>query len=187
MTVEEIFSKLASQMVEGLMLHSKMADYYGFLGFEGYSKCHRYHYFEENKNYRKISDYYLHHYDKIIEELPAPRPDIIPDTWFKYKRNDVSSQTRKVCLQAGLERWISWETDSKQLYEKLYMELINLNECASAFVVNELIKDVDNELAMARQELLEKNIIDYNINDIILEQEDFKKIYENKLKELELC
>ena len=29
MTVEEIFSQLAAHMIEGLMVHSQMSDYYG--------------------------------------------------------------------------------------------------------------------------------------------------------------
>ena len=65
MTVEEIFSQLAAHMVEGLMIHSQMSDYFGFLGLKGYQECHKYHYFAENANYRAISKYYLLHYMQV--------------------------------------------------------------------------------------------------------------------------
>ena len=35
MTVEEIFSDLSKHMIEGLMAHSQLSDYFGFLGLEG--------------------------------------------------------------------------------------------------------------------------------------------------------
>ena len=187
MTVENIFSKMAARMVEGLMFHSKMADYYGFLGLDGYAKCHRYHYFEENIAYRKISDYYLHHCGKIIEEMQFRNPEVIPETWFKYKRTDVSAQTRKSSVQMGLEKWVEWETGTKKLYEECYKELININEFALAFIVENLIEDVDDELAKAEQKHLERVAIDFDIFEIMSEQKEIKKKYERKLKELKLC
>lgn len=36
MTVDEIFSQIAGHMVEGLMTHAQLADYYNFLGLRGY-------------------------------------------------------------------------------------------------------------------------------------------------------
>jgi hypothetical protein len=35
MTVEEIFNQMARHMVEGLMMHSQLTEYYNFLGLEG--------------------------------------------------------------------------------------------------------------------------------------------------------
>lgn len=187
MTIEEIFSALASQMVEGLMVHSKLSDYYSFLGLLGYSKCHRYHYFEENINYRKISDYYLLHYNKIIEEGPVSNPEIIPSIWYKHKRLDVIEQTRKTSIQAGFDKWVAWEKETKEKYEQLYKELMALNEVASALEISKLIKDVDEELAEAEQKRLEQIANDYNISDIINKQEELEKEYQIKLEELELC
>ena len=187
MTVEEIFNALANQMIEGLMIHSQLSDYYGFLGLLGYAKCHRYHYFEENRNYRAISDYYLLHYNKIIESTPIPNPSIIPTTWFSHKRTDVTPQTRKASIQAGFDKWVNWETDTKKKYEMLYQELINLDEVASALEVAKLIKDVDEELAEADQKRLEQIANDYNISDIINLQDELEQTYLTKLGELELC
>ena len=46
------------------------------------------------------------------------------------------------------------------------------------------IKDVDDELSEACQKYLELNAIDYNISDIIQEQNEYKKKYKKKLKEI---
>jgi len=50
MTVEEIFNKLASHMVEGIMYHDDMAKAYDFLGLSGFARCHDYHHICELKN-----------------------------------------------------------------------------------------------------------------------------------------
>jgi hypothetical protein len=67
MTVEEIFSKLASHMVEGIMIHDDMANAYDFLGLFGFAECHDYHHLEETKNYRCLSHYFSTHYHKLLK------------------------------------------------------------------------------------------------------------------------
>ena len=46
MTNEEIFNKLASHMIEGIMIHDEMSRAYSFLGLEGFKLCHEYHFLE---------------------------------------------------------------------------------------------------------------------------------------------
>lgn len=186
MTVEEIFSQLGEHMIEGLMTHSQLSDYFGFIGLDGYQMCHLYHYFDENNNYKKLGNYYLHHYNKIIIETPFKNPSVIPESWYQYTRHDVNATTRKNAIQVAMEKWVNWEKDTKKLYEQLYQALININEIAAAEEVMKYLKDVDEELAKACQKHIELAAIDYDISDIIMEQEELKKKYKKKLKEIEL-
>lgn len=185
MTIDEIFSKLGEHMIEGLMVHSQLSDYFCFLGLDGYQLCHKYHYFEENSNYKKLGNYYLHHYNKIIIEQPFKNPSMIPENWYQFTRQDVNVPTRKVAIQKAFEKWIEWERDTKNLYEMLYQELISLDAISAALEINKYIKDVDDELSEACQKHLELTAIDYNVSDIIQEQNEYKKKYKKKLKEIE--
>ena len=186
MTIDEIFSTLGEHMIEGLMIHSQLSDYFGFIGLDGYQMCHKYHYFEENSNYKKLGNYYLHHYNKILMERPFKNPSVIPESWYQYNRHDVNTATRKNAIQVGMDKWVTWEKDTKKLYENLYRELVILNEIASAQEISKYIEDVDNELADACQKYIELSAIDYDISDIIMEQKELKELYEIKLKEIEL-
>lgn len=186
MTVEEIFSQVSQNMVKGLMIHSQLADYFGFLGFEGYQKCHLYHYFEESKNYKDLGNYYLKHFNKLLAEDHIDNPNIIPNDWVQYSRQQVNSKIRQNALQAGLEKWVNWEKDTKGLYQQLYNTLISLGEIAAADELNKIIKDVDYELAGAEQELLELNAINFSVVDVMMYQDDMTKRYTKKLKEIEL-
>ena len=184
MTIDEVFSQATGHMTEGLMVHIQMAHYYQFLGLKGYSQCHLYHFLEENCNYVKLSDYYIKHYNKIPIEKAFSNPNVIPNDWYSYTRQNVNDSVRKASIEAGFKKWIDWEKNTKVLYEQYYNELIALNEIASAKEISKYIKDVFNELAEAQQKELELKAIGYNISDIMMEQDELCKKYKCKIKEI---
>jgi len=186
MTVDEIFSQIGQRMVEGLMAHSQLADYYNFLGLRGFYRCHKYHYFIENKNYKCVSDYYMKHYNKLLAERRFSNPNIIPENWYKYSRLDVTNANRKGFVQAGIEKWVNWEFDTKKLYEAYYKDLLDMGEEAAAIEVAKYLKDVDEELAEAWQKNLELKCVDYDINQIMDMQPRLHDKYKKKLKRLKL-
>ena len=169
------------------MFHSQLSNYFGFLGLDGYEKCHLYHFYCENINYQDLNDYYLHHFNKIIMDKPFKNPAVIPANWYQYSRTDVSSTTRKSSIQAGFEKWVAWEKETKTLYQSIYQELVKLNEIGAAEKIAEYVRDVDDELAAANQKYLELMANDFDMSDIIMEQAKDKKKYQERLKELELC
>lgn len=176
MTVEEVFSHLSAHLIEGLMIHAQLSDYYNFLGLKGYSKCHEYHFYCESKSYRKVSEYYITHYNKLIPSIQVPDPQAIPANWIGYVRKDVDINTRKIATEAGFDKWVQWEFDTKNMYEEFYRELITLGDVASANFILELIVDVSEELKDAQQFALENKAIDYDMSVIIDKQDElFKK------------
>ena len=188
MTVDKVFEKISAHMVEGLMIHSKLSNYYGFLGLKGYEECHKYHYYLENNNFVKLNEYYLYHYGKLIPDASFINPNIIPENWYNHERHDVTNETRKNAIQTGMITWVKWEQETKKLYKDMYLELHQNGEYDAALnIVRKLIKDVDEELADAKQIWLKKEIMEYDINDIILEQDNIYKKCKKKIKEIELC
>lgn len=184
MTVDEIFSNINAHMIEGLMVHSQMSDYYNFLGLEGYHKCHEYHFFKESHSFKKLNDYYFKHFNKIIMEMPTNNPNVIPQDWYKYNRQQVDVATRKNAIASATAKWVTWEKDTKVMYEKMYQELMLQDAISTAIFIKELIKDVDEEHAIACQKHLELKSIDYNISDIMMEQKEIKHKYNKKIKNM---
>ena len=183
MTIEEIFAHLNTHMIEGLMTHAQLSDYYDFLGLKGYAICHNYHFYSEGVNYRKVSNYFLTHYQKLIPEQFIPNPKVIPESWYNYTRQDVDEQVRKAAIQTSLDRWEHWESETKKLYETLYQELISMEEIASACYVRDLILDVSEELKDAQQIKLENKAIDFDIVTIMERQDYLYRKYKRKIKE----
>jgi len=187
MTVEEIFAKISQHMVEGLMIHSQMSDYYNFLGLEGYSKCHLYRYHRESNDYKELNEYYIKNYNRIIPEGQNSNPNVIPQDWYKYNRQQVDIATRKNAIQAGFKKWVDWEYNTKITLQQMYQELVAIGEIAGAIKVKELIEEVAKEYSIAYQEMIEVKAIDYDITIIMEKQDELKDSYCKKIKKLFMC
>lgn len=172
MSIEQIFKELSAHMLEGIMFHLEMTDYYSFLALRRYSQDHENHAKSEMTAYREICDYYMNHCNQFIEEPQLTRPEVVPQLWRTYKRQDVDVSARKQAVKNGVEKWISWETETKELYQRLYEELENIGELAAACRVLILVQDVDYELAAAQQKKLELDAVDYDMT-YILERQDY--------------
>lgn len=184
MTVEEIFGRISTHMLNGVMVHEQLANYYDFLGLCGYMRCHEYHFYSESISYRGICKFYMSTYNKLINEQNPNISSVIPQSWHRYGRFDVDANTKKNAIQAGLNKWISWERDTKTLYESMYKELINIGEIDAAIMVSSLVEDVSSELKCAEQYLLNKEMIGYNMSDIIAEQDCEESTYSKKICKL---
>lgn len=182
MTVEEVYKSIASHMVKGIMFHEEMANYYDLLGLHGYKRCHEYHYYCESKNFRCLNRYFINHHGKLIEEEKVDQPSIIPDSWFRYNREDVSPTDVRNAAKDGVEKWVSWERETKKLYEDMYLELINSGAVASAGHIMRYICDVDKELKNAERKWLKLKMSDYDLGMILSEQDHLRDKYLRKMK-----
>ena len=182
MTVEEIYAELAEHMLQGMMTHEQFANYYQFLGLDGYSKCHEYHFYEESCNYRELCSYYISRENKLIPEINFTNVSVIPSNWHRYSRQEVDNGTRRSAVKDGLEKWVQWEFSTKKLYEAKFKELYDMGEISHAMKIKALIKDVDKELENANHYLLCKQIADFDISTILSEQKEKKEKYENKIR-----
>ena len=182
MTIVEIFSKINEHMINGLMLHDQLANYYDFLGLEGYKRCHEYHYFAENMAYRALNRYFINHHDMLIPETEFSNTNAIPKSWYAHNREDVDMATKQNGVKAGLEKWVGWERETKKLYEQMYQEAMNIGEVAAAQKILCLVKDVDKELKKAERYWLNKMATDYDMVSIIEEQKRKHKKYQHKME-----
>lgn len=182
MTIEEIFNKLASHMVEGIMVHDEMANAYDFLGLYGFSKCHDYHHLEETCAYRCLSHYYSIHYHKLLKVDTQVRQTIIPESWYKYTTMAVDTNTKRQAVKDMMNKWVAWERDTKKLYQEMRQELYNLGEVAAASEIDCFIADVDDELVHAEKKLIKLETIGYDIGTIIGWQQPMYKKYKKEMK-----
>ena len=182
MTTEEIFNKIISHMVEGIMIHDELANGYDFLGLYGFAKCHDYHHLEETCSYRKMSHYYSTHYHKLLLVDTQVRQNIIPETWRKYTTFDVDTNTKRTAIKDMMKAWINWERDTKKLYQEMRQELCNIGECAAALELDKYILDVTDELVHAEKKFIKLESINYDIVQIIDWQQPMYKKYKKLCK-----
>lgn len=170
MTAEEIFSRMKAHALEGMVFHDEMARYFDFLNLCGYRDCHKMHYEEETEGYRKLSEYYMSRFNRLLPTAPMDRPNVIPDSWLGYTRQDVDTGTKTSAVKTAIRRWVEWERETKDLYESMYAELLNENEIAAASFVLGYVKDVDDELKTAEKTHLDLESAGYDIGFILSNQ-----------------
>ena len=151
MAYSEIFSDLSAHFIKGMMVHDQMANYYDFLSLKGYKRCHEYHFKKESCSYRKLNRFFINHYNKLIMEKSVSDPNIIPESWYRYSRDEIDVQTKKNAVKNGLEQWIRWETETLTKLQQAQLDLYDDGEVASALFINKFIKNVECELKDAKK------------------------------------
>ena len=167
MNIEELYSKLIAHILEGVMFHDQMNHYYDFLGLRGYSKDHEYHSAKEYQDYVKIWGCYIQRSQKLLPPPKLENKSYIPSSWFKYKRQDVDPSTKKDSIKSGLNLWVEWEQSTKDTYESLYKET---DDVETLLLLEDMIKEVSEELQEAQLCQLELKAADYDLSLIVSEQ-----------------
>lgn len=181
MTVEEVFTKISTHMIKGLMVHDEFFQYYTFLGLWGYADCHKWRYLDESNAYQGLNHFYLTRHGKLLPSARVEDPKVIPDAWYKYKRADVDFNTRKNAIKTGITLWEKWERDTKDLYSQMYKELHDMSEIASAVHVMGLILDVEAELAQVESYRLKHEANNYDMAAITEEQNKRSRTYRKEV------
>ena len=180
MIISEIYSKIASHLIKGLMVHSQLSSYYIFIGLTGYSKFHQYQYLEESANYSRLLKYYGEHHNMLISNSTFSAPEIIPPDWTNKLRTDVSPKDLPKLTSYAQNRWVLWERHTKELLQQSYKDLISSGEIASAEFIVDYIKGVDKELSYAESEMLLLESTGYDMSYIADVQNDLFEKYSKK-------
>lgn len=184
MTVSEIFAKISERQDVGIAMHFDMADYFDFLNLHGFKRIQEYQYLCESANRRGIHRYFINHYQKQFKINSTEYLAVIPSSWFNYTRMDVDTNTMKKSVKDVFDLWVSWEEESKKLYENIYSELVKIGEIAAAMKVKELVCDVDMELKYACRLHLSLKASNYDPVYILDMQDCLHEEYDKKTKEI---
>lgn len=163
MEVNEIFATLKTHMLEGMVFHDEMATYFDFLGLCKYRDMHRHHYYEETEGYCRLCEYYMHHFNKLIPHSIMERQEVIPNAWEMYTRQEVDTGTKRNAVRSAMQKWVEWETETKDLLEEMCGELLNNGEIAAEKFLSYYVKDVDDELADAIDLHIKLETIGYDL------------------------
>ena len=147
--VHEIFAQISAHQVEGMMLHSDMADYFTFLGAEKMAQLHAERFCKEAKCMHKTHEYFIMHYGEILRPEAVEAHSRIPAAWDNVRRSEVESEARHKAIREGVQMWHAWEHKTKELYQKAYMEMQAAGEIASAMWLSKIICAADEEATRA--------------------------------------
>ena len=184
MPFEEICKLIAQRLLQGCMNHEQFANYYQFLGLEGYKLFHEYHFFEQMFGYREFITYYIQHQDKLIPDYSSDSLTsftILPSNWYDYKREDMDVNTRRTAVKSGLEKYVIWEEETKKFLEDMYTQSVQQGYVSIAIQIKKYICSVEDEIEKAKQARLEIKATEYDLPTIVSKQQHLIKKYKKKL------
>lgn len=149
MTLAEIFSRVASIYLKGIMFHSDMARYFDFLNLSGYKKMHEHEFYAQNKKYMKLQGYYTEHYQKLLPDPNLTGETVIPANWYNYKRSDVNAADKKNAVKLAFTKWIEWEHHVKHELTECVKALREADEYAAACEIEQELCDLSEEIKRA--------------------------------------
>lgn len=171
LTIEEIFNKLSAHALEGIMLHNDFANYFAFVGLHGYEALQNERFMDESASYSKLQKFYINTYSKILKQQPLQYESFIPSNLYGRSSQDVATNMVRQCVKAVAEKWVAWETDTKELYEEMYLELMNnQTEVQTALFIAAMLGEITNELDFAKTFLANVQMSNYDIVYILEEQ-----------------
>ena len=178
------FKILAAHFIKGMMVHDQMASYYDFLGLRGYKRMHEYQFYKDSMAYRSIQRYCINVHGKLVPEERVEDPQLIPESWRNYKKDEVDSGTKRNAVESGMKKWISWETDTKIKLQDCVKRMYDSGNIADALFVNKLLKDVTHELKYAERKLVDLISTNYDMSYIVETQTELHDHYKDRIEHL---
>lgn len=158
----DLWGKICSHQVTGLMYHFQFADMFYFLGLDNLGKKQECHYREESEALRENHRFVLKHHSKILTQRHAEGVELIPNTWARYTATDVDKGTRKSQVMSIFERWLNWEMQTKELYTDVHTQMMEQHAIVDACRVKDLILAVDEEIKRIHCCVHKLNICEYS-------------------------
>jgi len=79
----------------------------------------------------------------------------------------VDVATKRNAVKDLMAKWVSWEKETKTLYQSMRQELCAIGEVAAALYLECFICDVDEELTWAQKKWIKFETLGYDIGAII--------------------
>lgn len=181
-SVDDVFAEINARQIAALMMHDQMADYFDFLGLNGYKRLHLYQYFTESKERRDVAHYYINHHGKLIQDRFEGNVQMIPESWRSANRMSVGRSTKQKAVEDGFSVYLGWEQATKDVYQKYATALREQGYVADAIFVDRLVEDVDNELERLERIITDLITSGYDPVYILESQKELHDKYKKKMR-----
>lgn len=184
MTRQELYSEINKRMSTALLFHSRMSDYFNFIGLHGFKRIHEYQYYCEVIGKRKLHKKVLDLHNELIVETGHDKPDIIPVEWYKHTRMDIDDNVVAKYARMAIKTYREWEHETKEMYECIACIFMERGELCDYELINCYVKDVQHELKKIYRLCEELNDVGYDTVYIMEIQKRIHNEYKNKMRKL---
>ena len=178
--VEEMYKQIDERMCQALCFHEQLADYFCFLGLQGFKRMAEYQYMKECAGKRKLHRRYIDMHNKILPTEDYRKPVMIPKEWSKHTRHDIDDSVIPKYVRMALKEWYEWERDTKETYEDVCEQFREMNMIADEEFLKQLILDVEKECKKIMRIYENLNGTGYDVTQIHGMQDKLHEKYKKK-------
>ena len=181
--VEQIYSEIDERMGKGLCFHEQLADYFCFLGLQGFKRMLEYQYMNECADKRKLHRRYIDMHHRILPVKQIQAPVFIPQSWSNYTTENIDDTVIPKFVKSALSEWKQWEEGTKETYKEAWNMLKDAGFATDAEHIKSMIKDVEKELKDIHRIAETLNGTGYDVNMIHGIQDKYHEKYKSKYNE----
>lgn len=178
--LEQIYNEIDERMCMALAFHEQLADYFCFLGLQGFKRMAEYQYMKECAEKRKLHKRYIDMHNKVLPVSNCQKPVLIPREWSKHTTHDIDDSVIPKYTRTALKQYYEWEKETKELYQELCDKLMSLNMVADYEFLKELVLDVEKECKKVMRMYESLNGTGYDVNAIHSMQDKYHEKYKKK-------
>lgn len=174
----QLMSKINDNYHMAVAVHRELADVFWFSYLSGYALWNEYQYIDESMTQRKIKRYITSTYHEFMpDKLPRNANIAEPLLSGKNRKKLKMDDTWKIAKEA-FRIYQEWEESTLQEYQRIATELFTSGEISTFNFVGEIIKDVKAELVYVTDKVIELNAMDWDMSQIVGEQDTYVERYE---------
>lgn len=180
---EQVYCAINEHMCKAISFHEQLADYFCFLGLQGFKRMLEYQYMNECATKRKLHKRYIDTHHKLIPVKQVELPMFIPSDWNRYTTKDINDSVIPKFVRSALSEYYDWEEKTKRIYEEQCTMLMDANMVADYEFVKELIVDVEKEIKKIHRMMENLNGTGYDVNMVHGMQDKYHEKYKKKYQD----
>lgn len=169
-----------------LAVHRELADVFWFINMPGYALWNEYQYVDENITQRKIKRYTTSTYHTFAPDKLPKNANITEPLLNGKNRKLLKMEDTWKIIKESFRIYQEWEQTSLEKYQRIAAELFAAGEISTFNFVGGIIKDVKAELVYVTDKIIELNAMDWDMSQIIAEQENYYERYSHLISQLYL-
>lgn len=178
--LEDVYLKVDERMCKALNFHEQLADYFCFLGLQGFKRMCEYQYMKECAEKRKVHKRYIDMHHKILPTVGCTGMNIIPKEWERHTTHDIDDSVIPKYTKTALKTYYDWEVETKEIYKELCNKLLQMGEHSDYEFLKELVLDVEKEIKKIMRLYENLNGTGYDVNAIQSMQDKYHEKYKKK-------
>ena len=161
--IRNIMKETYDHIMNGVIMHSNMVDFYDFLHLKGFRKWQEHNVEEEFCHVTEIQHHFIKRHHMMIPPYEEHfTSGVIPTSWYDHSAIEVTKDDIVREVKRSLHEYLDWERKTQIFLKEKTKELIELDAFAEYMDLRELEENVACEIHYLENLIIELESVGYD-------------------------